>query len=245
MLPGHPMEKTPSLHQCWGLGLECDLTASQLHIHQRSSTTSAIATLSMMLHSLAPFYPLSATHCFLASNLKLLTLIWALSHSAANCPSACWKSRCAENNRTASSARSREGILRSLNQTLTTATGVIPWNNFTSVPWPVSHSLKEKCNVVCFQNIKMKKMNLTKLFQFSFHKTEEKLEDTSSEKCGEGGSELVSSSYWLTKPEGRGDTAGKPGGQGGWVSINSTCVLIYRTRREQTRFKQARQQFDV
>ena len=54
----------------------------------------------------------------MASDLEVLTLIPATSHSAAKHPSACWRSQCVEANRTTSSAKSREAILRSPNRTL-------------------------------------------------------------------------------------------------------------------------------
>ena len=54
----------------------------------------------------------------MASDLEVLTLIPTASHSAANRPSACWRSRSDGANRTTSSAKSRDAILRSPSRTL-------------------------------------------------------------------------------------------------------------------------------
>ncbi|XP_060894277.1 uncharacterized protein LOC132974322 [Labrus mixtus] len=51
----------------------------------------------------------------MASDLEVLTLIPAASHSAANHPNACWRFQLEEANKTTSSAKSRDEILRSPN----------------------------------------------------------------------------------------------------------------------------------
>lgn len=54
----------------------------------------------------------------ISSDLEVLTLIPAISESASNCPRACWRSLSDEANRTTSSAKSREAILRFPKRTL-------------------------------------------------------------------------------------------------------------------------------
>jgi len=57
----------------------------------------------------------------LASDMEVLTLIPTASYSAANRPSACWRSRSDVANRTTSSAKSRDKLPRSPNRTLSSA----------------------------------------------------------------------------------------------------------------------------
>jgi len=56
----------------------------------------------------------------MASDLEVLTLIPTAAHSTANHPSACWRSQSDVADRTTSSAKSRDAILRSPNRTLST-----------------------------------------------------------------------------------------------------------------------------
>ncbi|TWW64124.1 hypothetical protein D4764_03G0011320 [Takifugu flavidus] len=67
--------------------------------------------------------PEKALHLFprtMASDLEVLILIPAASHAAANRSSDCWRSRADDANRTTSSAKSRDPILRSRNRTPST-----------------------------------------------------------------------------------------------------------------------------
>uniref|UniRef100_A0A8C2WQY3 THAP domain-containing protein 1 n=1 Tax=Cyclopterus lumpus TaxID=8103 RepID=A0A8C2WQY3_CYCLU len=75
----------------------------------------------------------------MASDLEVLTLIPAASHSAAKRPSECWRSRSEEANRTTSSANSREAIPRLPNRILSA-----PWLRLDILSMKVTNRTGDK-----------------------------------------------------------------------------------------------------